>query len=268
MMGRTHAEAQSCGDDADTSSNDSSNDSSDDSSSSSGYDDSSDDYDSSGSSSQPNPCAGDSGIVGDSRCHRFGGGWDVSRRRAWTLGLDIGTLRLGMDEVALAGSAMHDNVPHRWNADALESDTGLRVAARARVFLHPNFFVGAEASIGGVSLRGQTESASTSVELDSARVVGGGLIAGAGVGLGSLRLDLEVVGGRRNVTVNGTSHAPDCVTRFSESFGQWTLRGGAGVSYFIRPNVSLGVHARYGFLQREVNAALSLTMHSRAYDAR
>ncbi|MFT5356625.1 MAG: hypothetical protein ACI9KE_003850, partial [Polyangiales bacterium] len=219
------------------------------------------------SSSAPNPCAGDSRIIGDSRCHRFGG-WDVSRRRSWTLGLDIGTLRLGMDDIALAGSAMHDNVPHRWNANELESDTGVRVAGRLRVFLHSNFFLGAEAAIGGVSLRGQTDSPSTTVELDSAMMLGGGLIAGTGVGLGNLRLDLEIVGGRRRVVVNGATHAADCIEAFSESFGQWTLRGGAGVSYFVRPNVSLGVHARYGFLQREINGALSLTLHSRSYDAR
>ena len=119
-----------------------------------------------------------------------------------------------------------------------------------------------------MALEGQVDSTSTAVELDSAMMVGGGLIAGTSVGIGNVRFDLEAVGGRRMIVVNGTSVAPDCRTNFSESFGQWTLRGGAGVSYFVRPNVSIGVHARYGFLQREVNGALSMTVHSRAYDAR
>lgn len=251
--------AQTCDDDEPAQSS-----SSDDSS----YDDSSyDDYDDSPSSSTPNPCAGDSRIVGDSRCYRYGN-WDVSRRRAWTLGLDIGTLRLGLDDIAISGTSMHDNLPHRWNADQLSSDTGVRVAARARFFLHPNFFLGVEASFGGVSLTGRTEGVDTRIELDSALAAGGALIAGTGVGLGNLRFDLEVAGGRRRVVVSGSSHLPDCITEFSESFGQWTLRGGAGVSYFLRPNISVGVHARYGFLQREVNGALSITVHSRAYDAR
>lgn len=260
-VNQVHALGTSCGDgDDDDSSSSNDSDSSDDSWSD-------DDDDDSSTSSAPNPCAGDSQIIGDSRCHRFGG-WDVTRRPAWTIGLDVGTLRLGLDDIALAGSAMHDNVPHRWNADQLESDTGFRVAARARIFLHPNFFLGIEGAIGGVSLGGQADSPSATVQLDDALMVGGGLIAGTGVGLGNLRLDVEVVAGRRSVTVSGTSYAPDCETNFSESFGQWTLRGGAGISYFVRPNVSLGVHARYGFLQREVNGALSMTIHSRAYDAR
>jgi hypothetical protein len=273
-------EAQSCGDSPSPASSSSSSDSSNEPSrdDSSSYNEplpafsepSSSSSASSSRSSSPtrrHRCAGDSGIVGDSRCQRFGA-WDASRRRAWAFGLDIGTLRLGMRDIALSGNSMHDNVPHRWNADELRSETGIRFAARSRLFLHPNFFVGAEGAVGGVSLRGRTDSAANIVELDRALMVGGGLLAGTGVGLGKLRLDLEVAGGRRRVIVRGTSYAPDCVEAFSESFGQWTIRGGAGVSYFVRPNVSLGVHARYGFLQREVNAALSLTLHSRAYDAR
>lgn len=255
-----HALGTSCGGD-DESSSSSDSGSSDDSSSSD------DDWGDDDSTSTPHPCAGDSRIVGESRCHRFGG-WDVSRRRAWTFGLDVGTLRLGMDDVALVGSAMHDNVPHRWNADELVSGTGVRFALRGRVFLHPNFFMGVEAAVGGVSLAGRIDSASTDVELDSAMAVAGGLIAGGSVGIGNLRLEVEAVAGRRMIVVNGTSDAPDCLAQFSESFGQWTLRGGAGVSYFLRPNFSVGVHARYGFLQREINGALSLTIHSRAYDAR
>lgn len=205
--------------------------------------------------------------MGDSQCRRFGT-WDVTRRRAWTLGLDVGTLRLGMNDIALSGSSVHDNLPHRWNAEELQSDTGVRVAARARIFLHTHFFLGVEAAFGGVSLSGSTDSATTSVELDSALMVGGGLSAGTSVGLGKLRLDLEAVGGRRRVIVSGSSHAEDCIVDFTESFGQWTLRGGAGLSYFVSPNFSIGVHGRYGFLQREFNAALSVTMHSRTYDAR
>lgn len=255
-----YALGTSCDDDDSSSSSDSSG-------SSESYDSGDDDWSDDGGTTAPNPCAGDSRIVGESRCRRFGG-WDVSRRRAWTFGLDVGTLRLGMEDVALVGSAMHDNVPHRWNADELVSGTGVRFALRTRIFLHPNFFMGFEAAIGGVSLAGRIDSASTDVELASAMAVAGGLIAGGSVGIGNLRLEMEAVAGRRMIVVNGTSDAPGCLAHFSESFGQWTLRGGAGVSYFLRPNFSVGVHARYGFLQQEINGTLSLTVHSRAYDAR
>lgn len=163
---------------------------------------------------------------------------------------------------------MHDNRPHAWNADNLEGGPGVNVAARAQVSLLSHLFVGIEGSFGGISMGGDTEGDSATVQLNRALVVGGGLLIGTSVGLGRLRFDLEAMGGRRRVMVRGTSVAEDCILTLHESFGQWTLRGGAGVSYFLRPTISVGVHARYGFLQNEVNAALSISMHTRAFNAR
>ncbi|MFK8004307.1 MAG: hypothetical protein AB8H86_32375 [Polyangiales bacterium] len=207
------------------------------------------------------------GIVGDSTCTRFGE-WDAGERRPWTFGLNISTLRLGLDDVAIAGRAMHDNRPHVWNADNLEDGPGVSVAARAQLFVLSHLYLGVEASFGGISMDGDTEGDAATVDLDRALVVGGGLLVGTSVGLGRFRFDLEAMGGRRRVMIRGTSVAEDCIITLHESFGQWTLRGGAGVSYFLRPTISVGVQARYGFLQNEVNAALSITMHSRAYNAR
>lgn len=163
---------------------------------------------------------------------------------------------------------MHDNRPHVWNADNLDGGPGVNVAARAQLFVLSHLFLGVEASFGGISMDGDTEGDSATVQLDRALVAGAGLLVGTSVGLGRLRLDLEAMGGRRRVMVRGTSRADDCILTLHESFGQWTLRGGAGVSYFLRPKISVGVHARYGFLQNEVNAALSISMHTRAFNAR
>ena len=218
-------------------------------------------------SRRPHPCHGDSGIVGESRCHRFGS-WDVANKPAWRLSLQGGLSYVNLASISAGGGAVHDNVRHPWHVNGVEAELGYRLSPRLSVFVHRFVYLGIMGNFGSNAVRSAAVVGASEATLDRAIVAGADLFAGTSLGLGDLRVNLEVRGGGRALILSGTSVLDDCIASFTETIPQFTLAAAVGAEYFVTPWLSMQVYGSYDVAVQELAGGLGVALHTRSYDAR
>lgn len=213
------------------------------------------------SDDEESPCADDSSITGLSECHTFGRAWDVAERRAWSFGVHGFGRQLRLNE-RVSGSASHENIPHDYSADLSGGWIG-GVAIRLQTFFWKGLSVGLQGEVATGSI---DSAAGDQVEFDTATSVGATVFVGGQIGIGNLKLALELAAGRHHVRVSGESQVDDCITSVGVSFPRWSLGGRIALRYFTGPNSSLEVGLRYDAINREFSTSLGVSLHTRSWD--
>ncbi|MFK7987578.1 MAG: hypothetical protein AB8I08_16280 [Sandaracinaceae bacterium] len=235
------------------------------------YDD--DDDDDGGARSTRRPvCVEVSDTVGESVCRRFGRGWDTSNATSVRLSISPVFRVLRLDGVSFRGEANHDDRNYQTGNGSHGLDGPMVLAGGANARLDVGFLdyfsAGVEASIVGGEARGPTRrDGRVSVTPMSLQVPAFGLNVGGAIPLGIVTLRPELHLGYRILVLRSRTRVGGCIDISTSSEGQGVVEPRLTAEVFVSPFISLaGTVGTNVLAPGEMYGALSLSLHSRAFD--
>ncbi|MBX3273024.1 MAG: hypothetical protein KF729_22365 [Sandaracinaceae bacterium] len=226
-----------------------------------------------GSSIAEPACVEVSDTLGESRCRRFGDGWSRDRLPPLRITLAPGGMHLRVGGLEVAGTAVHDEQRFGVATGGRDlRDTDLiagGLSLRLDVGFFDYLFAGVEVGLFGTDVSGPTRrERDLAIRPLNLLVPSGGAVVGVAIPIDAVTLRLEVYAGMRVVALRSETRRGDCVESTWASTVIGVVEPRAALEVFVLPYLGLGAMVGTNVLEPgEVHGALTLSVHTRAYDS-